>query len=474
MAERFQRDSECLGYGLARWTANLLTMKTVRFNDALENARKLLATSEIVRKKGPENFVLIRDLYGRFRLLCPKLDNDDTENLEKSIRNELGSGSGMERPLLFDKDFFEAAKIRSNPQIQELLLDSKLRTMIPFLDRGVIGGDWLGARETASCTDSASCANKRVVFFGLKGGVGRTTALCMTARHFSRLGLKVLVVDVDLESPGLGSLLLPQSDLPSLGIIDWFMEDGLEQDTSEILDEVVATSSLAADFRGSIRVAPAFGRDEKGYIPKLSRVYADLARPGNQCHNSFADRFLRMLGEIEEKVRPDLVLLDSRAGLHDIAATLLVKVPNALRLLFAHNSPQTWAGYELLFRHWQAFPRNLANFRDGLQLVDAMMPETGREAHRESFVSSGYLLFNNTLYEDIEAGKEIGDAFNFQEDDSEAPHFGPAISWDRKFMEFNPNESGSSFHEEDLIRVVFGSLITCVAQRLGFDTSSTL
>jgi len=444
-------------------------MKTVRFNDALDIARTLVAGSEIVRAKGSDRFVLIRDLYGRFRLLCPDLDQKETANLAATIQDELGTSADQQRPLLFDKDFFDITEVRTNPHLQELLLYSDQRT-VPYLDRGVIGADWLSGSSPSVPVGSQPAAPKRVVFFGLKGGVGRTTALCITARHFAKLGLKVLIFDVDLESPGLGSLLLPGVDQPPLGIIDWFMEDGLGQDTGEILDDIVATSPLAAEFPGSIRVAPALGGDEKGYIPKLSRVYADLARPGNQPHESFAERFLRMLAEIEAKEQPDLVLLDSRAGMHDIAATLLVRVPDALRLLFAHHSPQTWAGYRLLFTHWQAFPQHLDNFRDGLQMVDAMMPETGREAHCEAFAAAAYSLFNETLYEDVAPGMDIGNAFNFQEDDSEAPHSAPAISWDRKFMEFDPHESGSSFHEEDLIRVVFGSLITCVTQRLGIQT----
>lgn len=440
-------------------------MKTVRFNDALDIARNLLARSAIIRAKGPDHFLLIRDLYGRFRLLCPDLDPRETSDLSAAMRDELGSSADEQRPVLFDRDFFGAEEVRSNSHLQELLLDADQRT-IPFLDRGVTGADWLAGDLSPAPYGALTATPKRIVFFGLKGGVGRTTALCMTARHYAKLGLKVLVFDVDLESPGLGSLLLPQADLPSLGIIDWFMEDGLGQDAGKILDDMVATSPLAAGFSGSIRVAPAFGRDERAYIPKLSRVYADLARPGTHEHQSFAERFLRMLADIEAKERPDLVLLDSRAGMHDIAATLLVKVPDALRLLFAHHSPQTWAGYQLLFRHWQAFPQHLANFRDGLQLVDAMMPETGRETHKEAFAAAAYALFNDTLYEDVAAGMDIGDTFNFQEDDSEAPHSAPAISWDRKFMEFNPHEPVSSFQEDDLIRVVFGGLLECISQRL--------
>jgi len=449
-------------------------MKIVRFNQALEIARSLLAESELIRRREASSFVLIRDLYGRLRLLCPDLEERERSELSALWTERLGSSADSLRPLLFDTDFFNATGIRSNPHLQYLLLDEDGMQEIPFADRGVIGADWLQASFPEEDRVEGNRHPKRIVFFGLKGGVGRTTALCLTARHFAKLGLKVLVLDVDLESPGLSSLLLPPTDLPSLGIIDWFVEDALGQASSDLLAEIVSTSPLASDWPGIIRVAPAFGHEESGYIPKLSRVYADLARSGGKRQESFPERFFRMLGNLEETEKPDVVLLDSRAGMHDIAATLLVRVPDALRLIFASHSPQTWAGYRRMFEHWRSFPRHLATFRDGLQLVDAMMPETGRHEHRQALSSAAYSLFNETLYEDVPAGSEAGDIYNFAEGDTDAPHSAQAVLWDRKFMEFNPADTSSSFHDEDLIQLCYGEFLASICERLEIPTTSQI
>jgi hypothetical protein len=393
---------------------------------------------------------------------------EGVERLELSTvwLEALGTSADSTRPLLFDTDFFNPAEIRSNPHLQYLALDADGHRAISFADRGVIGADWLQAAFPEKAGDQDHPHPRRIVFFGLKGGVGRTTALCLTARHFAKQGLKVLVLDVDLESPGLSSLLLPPSDLPPFGIIDWFVEDALEQASKDLLEDIVSTSPLASNLPGIIRVAPAFGREETGYIPKLSRVYADLSRSGNQHVESFPQRFFRMLGDLEAAETPDVVLLDSRAGMHDIAATLLVRVPEALRLIFASHSPQTWAGYRRMFEHWRSFPHHLATFRNGLQLVDAMMPETGRHEHKQAFSSAAYSLFNETLYEDVPAGFEAGDIYNFPEEDTDAPHSAPAILWDRKFMEFDPTDASSSFHDEDLIRLCYGELLSSIDDRL--------
>jgi len=101
------------------------------------------------------------------------------------------------------------------------------------------------------------------------------------------------------------------------------------------------------------------------------------------------------------------------------------------------------------------------------------MPETGRAEHVESFQHSAYSLFSETLYETAASGVDASTLFNFSEDDSDAPHAAPAISWDRKFMEFDPNVSSSPFHADDLIQACYGSFLDCLDERLPIDDPSS-
>ena len=48
-------------------------------------------------------------------------------------------------------------------------------------------------------------------FYSYKGGVGRSMALANVAEYFYLQGLKVLIVDWDLEAPGLESFFYPAS-----------------------------------------------------------------------------------------------------------------------------------------------------------------------------------------------------------------------------------------------------------------------
>jgi cellulose biosynthesis protein BcsQ len=204
-------------------------------------------------------------------------------------------------------------------------------------------------------------------------------------------GKRVLVLDLDLESPGIGQTLLPESKMPDFGIIDWLIEEAVDQADDSLLSEMVGTSPLMSSGIGEIRIVPAFGAQEKDYIAKLSRAYMALSNA------DFAQRLSRMLQVLEKQEKPDIVLLDSRAGMHDIAAITITRL-NAYALLFAINTPQTWRAYRLLFQHWQKWHSNLEPFRDNLKIVAGMVPETHRADYLASCRQSAFDLFAYTLY----------------------------------------------------------------------------
>ena len=95
-----------------------------------------------------------------------------------------------------------------------------------------------------------------------------------------------------------------------------------------------------------------------------------------------------------------MVLIDSRAGLHDLAAIGIVGL-STTTYLFAAGSGQSWQGYRLLFSHWRAYPEVLARIRDRLVMVHALFPEMDQLASADRFLEESYTLFTDTLYERI-------------------------------------------------------------------------
>ena len=87
-----------------------------------------------------------------------------------------------------------------------------------------------GAGETtgtAAADPAEPAGGKIVTFYSYKGGTGRTMSLANTAWILASGGKRVLVVDWDLDAPGLDRFLHPFLDRDRLrsapGIIDLFL-----------------------------------------------------------------------------------------------------------------------------------------------------------------------------------------------------------------------------------------------------------
>jgi len=71
----------------------------------------------------------------------------------------------------------------------------------------------------------------------------RPAALTILAYRLATSGKNVLLIDLDLESPGLSGLLLPPENLADFGIVDWLIEAGLGQG-DEVLAGMISVSSI--------------------------------------------------------------------------------------------------------------------------------------------------------------------------------------------------------------------------------------
>lgn len=399
-------------------------ISNVLFNDALDRALN------VVRALGTSlaaEMTLVRDLRGRIRAVFPSkpASIEQLTAFESGLSLALGGyGFGSGRAVLFADELGESDSIFDERRL--LIVQDGLSVYL--LDRQIIGQDWMRGTMLRKTT------NPRVTFYGIKGGVGRSTALVNWAWHLAEQGKKVLVFDLDLESPGVSSSLLPTSHLPDYGIVDWFVEDGVGQAES-VEGEMLGASPLAQGLSGEIKVVPAYGGKTGNYLPKLARCYAEFS--GN-ASISWAECLQNLVERQEEMGNPDVVILDSRAGLHDIAAVLATRM-DADTLLFAIDSQQTWTGYSLLFKHWHNHPQ-VQSFRKRLQIIASMVPETGRDDYLQSFKEHAWDLFREHLYD--EAGPQDVDAFSFDLDDEAAPHGPVPIFWHRALQEFDPVVGG--------------------------------
>lgn len=398
----------------------------ILFDEAVEKA--LEVTRSFGQQLGNE-VVLVRDIRGKIRAVVMLIRDEKTREVIATYGKQLSDslqvyGYEPRRSVFFADELSEDA----TAWVEKRLLSDEGGQAVYLLDRQITGQDWSRPELTRQTT------NPRFTFYGIKGGVGRSTALIHWAWHLADSGKKVLIFDLDLESPGVSSGLLPTESLPDFGIVDWFVENGVGQERL-VESEMVGLSPMSNATSGEIRVVPAYGSKTGDYLPKLSRCYADVSAQG---HASWAERLQRLVEALEVSFQPDVVIFDSRAGLHDIAAVLVTRM-QADTFLFAVDSQQTWVGYGLLFKHWQQHPE-VINFRQRLHVVAGMIPETKQEDYISSFREHAWDLFCKHLY-DEEKAADI-DAFNFNLMDEQAPHTPMTVFWHRALQEFNPMGQG--------------------------------
>ena len=410
--------------------------RSVPFIDAeAKTASILVQQAKVLVDAGVRELCVVRDLPGRVRLVVPAADEGLADAVEAALEGFARDLSAVLGPRAYDPE--QAILALPLQAWRELCEHARVEDVGPlpvhWVDRLVTGAEWTAVPVSARVPgDDSDAAPTRITLYSLKGGVGRSTTCALLARHLGAQGRRVLVVDLDLESPGVSDLLLAPDDYPEFGIVDWFVEDAVGQG-DDVLSRLTGQPRWAQDLRGEVLVVPAHGRDAREYVAKLGRVYLDRpAGPGAVPAEPWSRRLLRMFSCLEEQVRPDVVLIDARSGLHDLAATA-VTLLGAQVLAFAVDSPATWRAFRFLFEHWVRHGM-AERVRNRLTTVAAMVPETDSDRYIAVFREAAWNVYRDTLYDEVPAVDDESDppdVFSFDLTDQEAPHAPWPVLWNR-------------------------------------------
>ncbi|MBF0392334.1 MAG: ParA family protein [Alphaproteobacteria bacterium] len=380
----------------------------------------------------PTNLAVMRDMFGRLAVLVEGQDKNARTGLSKTLVGCLGpyavdgatvidAASPLGRDLLDDQHSLWRV---------ERFPESGREVTVRTIDRRLVGQDWVLPPS------HGPGGAPRLVFASLKGGVGRSTALSVTAAHLAQRGLDVLAIDLDIEAPGLGSMLVTADSRPRQGALDYLVENGRGGVSDDELDEFVATSELTDRFRGQGRVdvVPAAGRacadNPHNVIGKLARALVEDLRPGGGTI-SLRDQTREMVDRLAARRRYDAVLIDSRAGLAEMTSGPLLGL-DATVLLFGIDQPQTFEGYSYLLAHLaQLQVRDENDWRHGFRFVQAKAPASPDARRR--FRDDLFDLFADHFYESEDRG-----AFNFGMDEPGAPHDALCIGFDGGYLDFDP------------------------------------
>ncbi|MEU6523900.1 P-loop NTPase [Streptomyces sp. NPDC046924] len=369
--------------------------------------------------------VLARDLLGRASLLIDDMserlapDSPELGSLRERFTEVTRPFTGLE-PVQTARSMFAPELFFTAPELTEVSPRADGVGRICTLERTVVGTDWIQRDDDSASGTPVSRRDRRVALYGFKGGVGRSTATAVLARHLADLGRCVLVVDLDLESPGVSNLLSDEAGRPRHGIVDHLVEAAVGN--ADDLELVGRASLLNYHGNGEVFLAPACGLPLEGqpynYLSKLNRIYTDLPATGDGAPpRPFAVRLEQAIAACEDQVerlarRPDHILLDSRAGIHDIAAVTLTRL-SGLALLFAVDNPSTWEGYRMLLSEWQRRPDRARELRERVRIVGAMFHSAGDTERLGVLRKNAYDLFVDTLY-------------NLPDEDEPEPFYTPA------------------------------------------------
>ena len=429
-----------------------------------------------------EALILVRNWYGWLMLLLPcskdELARSPCGSLVDDLQKVVGN-LALSPWVLCREELFDAASYWSDPSLIQLFKEdsSKPALTLLLLERQDKERDWLTPLRT---TASPIQLRKRCIFFSVKGGVGRSSALTMLAITLAMHGKRVLVVDGDFESPGLSSSLLSAGDgQPEYGVVDWLIAQSLGADAPSLarmaLENAVAPSPLNArlNLQGQVLVAPAYGSQTEAYVSKLARIYRQT-----QDGKTYAQRLNEFLSTTETQHKIDITLFDCRAGIDDTAAAALTQLQADISFLFAINTSQTWDSYRLLFKHLRRNPALFATveteeddepweLRRSLRLVSALTPQEHGSyvGYLESLQQNAYETFSEIYDED---SGDDAQAFAPAPGDTDAPHAALRIQWVEALRAFSPLTEPSQLTDA-LNQAAFADFLNRATTLLGVD-----
>jgi tetratricopeptide (TPR) repeat protein len=174
-----------------------------------------------------------------------------------------------------------------------------------------------------------------LTFYSYKGGVGRSMGLANVATLFAKWRRRVLVIDWDLEAPGLEAYF--NSHNPSIaerrkntpGVIDLVkaVEEGQQLDWHDCL---ISVHPFGEEKEEEFKLISA-GKNDGNYMSRVQHTNWDYLFDKNNLGTYIED--LRNAWKNEF----DLILVDSRTGINDIGGICTIHLPDYLLIWFTTN-----------------------------------------------------------------------------------------------------------------------------------------
>jgi WD40 repeat protein/cellulose biosynthesis protein BcsQ len=172
-----------------------------------------------------------------------------------------------------------------------------------------------------------------VTFYSFKGGTGRSMALANVAVLLTRWGYKTLIVDWDLEAPGLEYFFRPffkdSTQISSKpGVIELLTDSGAKLKADSLLEHwQKALVEIQLPDNRTLALLTA-GKRTDDYFQRVAGLNVESFYK-DQGGGKFIERLRQ-----EWKDSFDFIMIDSRTGVTDIGGICTVQLPDSVVLLF--------------------------------------------------------------------------------------------------------------------------------------------
>jgi hypothetical protein len=239
------------------------------------------------------------------------------------------------------------------------------------------------------------------------------------------------VLDLDIDAPGLGTIL-PIDTTPPYGVVDYLIElPVLGRRPDDLRDYHYALDLPSIRSAGSIKVFPAGNLDEY-YLGKMARLDFESSEIDGGPKHPLEE----LVAHIYEELHPDWILLDSRTGFSETAGMLLSGVCD-YHVLFGVQSVQSWQGLGYAVRKLGVDRIHRGMLQAEFMFVQAMIPEAKdqREAALHGFAERAKDICEESYYLEQDSERDEDAWYIDDAGGEDSPDIAVALSYRTAFSQ---------------------------------------
>lgn len=176
-----------------------------------------------------------------------------------------------------------------------------------------------------------------ITFYSYKGGVGRSLAAANFSVYLAKLGLKTVLIDFDLEAPGIDAkfplLQVPENQK---GMLEYILQYQLKNEDPGSIEQLSVKVPISNERTSSpLWLIPSGPYLSETYYTELNQLDWSLIFSNERDGVAFFQQFIN---RIRLEIEADFVIIDSRTGITEIAGLCTQQLADEVVMLSSLSS----------------------------------------------------------------------------------------------------------------------------------------